>query len=79
MARIILKNQFHGSEVALNAKKNKGTYYISKWQAARARRELCGISDCKCGDEVGQRHMGNNNPYDVVPQLDGSCYLIPVT
>ena len=71
MAKITLKNQFHGTEVTLNAKETDNGYLISKSQGARAKRELCGIHTCTCGDELGQRNHG----YYIVHQSNGDFLL----
>ena len=51
MKRITLTNDFHNSEVTLNVKDST----ISAGQVKKARRELCGISGCTCGNDLGMR------------------------
>ncbi len=55
--KITLYNDFHNTEVNLLVRDGK----ISRNQILRARRELCGIRDCVCGDEFGTR-----GPQDVL-------------
>ena len=75
MSKITLKNQFHGTKVTLNAKETDNGYLISKSQGVRAKRELCGIHTCTCGDELAQRNHGNYG-YFIVPQSSGDFLLI---
>ncbi len=55
--KITLYNDFHNTEVNLLVRDGK----LSRNQVARARRELCGIEGCCCGDEFGMR-----GPQDVL-------------
>ena len=43
--KITLRNDFHGSAIALIAKNNQ----INANQLKRARKALCGLSACTCG------------------------------
>ena len=76
---ITLYNDFHGSEVTLRA--NPGDE-LSLAQVRRARRELCGISGCLCGGNLGERgrqdveivpigYHNNNTPRIRVLPLSG--------
>lgn len=47
-----LRNDFHGTEVTLRAEPGQ---VLSLGQAARARRTLCGIAGCTCGNDLGMR------------------------
>lgn len=49
---IILKNEFHGTEVKMKVPAASG--YFTKDQIRRAKRTLCGIKDCKCGGIMGE-------------------------
>jgi len=51
MQKITLTNDFHNSSV--NLVPYKGT--LSAGQVKRAKRALCGVSECSCSDELGQR------------------------
>ena len=51
MEKITLTNDFHNTEVTLNVKNG----IITVGQVKRARRVLCGISGCTCGDDLGAR------------------------
>ncbi len=51
MTTITLKNNFHNTSVNLRVSGEK----LSAPQVKRARRALCGISGCTCGNELGQR------------------------
>ncbi len=53
---ITLKNNFHDTEVRINPKDGE----LSAHQVKRARKVLCGIDSCTCGNEAGMR--GHNNP-----------------
>ena len=50
--RLILENNFHGTSVAVVVADDG---LVTKRQAARARKELCGIKHCNCGGELGER------------------------
>lgn len=54
--RRILKNDFHNTEVNLNVK----NWNLSANQIKRARKILCGIDGCTCGNVAGMR--GSDNP-----------------
>ena len=49
--RITLTNAFHRTRVSLIAKDGR----LSAGQVRRARKELCGIPGCYCGDSLGRR------------------------
>lgn len=46
MRKITVRNKFHHLELTLNFQ--KGQKCLSRAQTQKIRRELCGISDCKC-------------------------------
>ena len=48
---ITLKNNFHGTSVNLRPRNGR----LSPAQMRRARRELCGLSDCQCGGIRGSQ------------------------
>ena len=62
-----LSNDFHKTVVRLNTTEGKA---LSQSQIRRARKELCGISDCCCGGDLGER---GTQDYEVVsnPRLGG--------
>jgi hypothetical protein len=47
-----LKNDFHNTRCRLRVQVGE---YLSVGQVKRARRELCGIPNCVCGNELGCR------------------------
>ena len=49
---ITLKNEFHNTETRVRAQIGDT---LTGNQTYRAARNLCGISDCVCGGEAGQR------------------------
>ena len=49
---ITLKNEFHNTETRVRAQIGDT---LTRNQTYRAARNLCGISDCLCGGEAGQR------------------------
>lgn len=56
--RITLTNDYHNSEVNLlvdSGALNQGGAELSPTQISRARRELCGVDGCTCGDDLGMR------------------------
>ena len=56
MQLLTLTNSFHHTEARVRAFQNMdGAYYLSPSQAKRARKKLCGIAECTCGDAVGAR------------------------
>lgn len=52
-----LTNDFHGTETVVHAfsRAGSGAIFITRDQALNARRKLCGIKDCTCGDVAGCR------------------------
>jgi len=50
---ITLKNNFHGTSVNLRPRNGR----LSPAQMRRARRELCGLSDCQCGGIRGPQEF----------------------
>ena len=68
---ITLSNEFHNTEINLIAKIDaRGNVWLSKGQVSRARRTLCGIGGCTCGDAAGCR------PQMVEDQQDGSARVL---
>ena len=65
--KITLSNDFHSSSVVLDVPVLSHIHNeieiqaITKRQAAKARRTLCGISGCTCGGEFGQRGRQETN------------------
>jgi hypothetical protein len=60
---IRLKNDFHNSEVSIRPRKITGgrfadLYLITRSQALRARHILCGVRECTCGGNFGERMKG---------------------
>lgn len=54
--KIVLSNDFHNTEVVVYAKVlGNGDCWISEGQVKRARKALCGIHECTCGDYAGCR------------------------
>ena len=53
-AKLHLENDFHRTSVTLHPARTLGGYVISMDQARRARRELCGSKECKCGRSPAQ-------------------------
>ena len=55
--KLLLSNNFHGSSITLWGCQKPGSdiITISRSQAIRARRKLCGIAGCTCGDVAGCR------------------------
>lgn len=52
MEKITLTNDFHNSAVTLQA--NLGEW-LSARQIQKARKALCGMQDCTCGGNLGER------------------------
>lgn len=55
MNKITLTNDFHGTTINLVLRAGR----LSPRQIRRAWRALCGIADCCCSGEAGQRGHGN--------------------
>ena len=49
--RLILRNDFHNTEVVVIAKEG----ILSESSLNRARKKLCGIKECLCGDIRGRQ------------------------
>lgn len=56
MKKITLTNDFHGTSINLVVRRGR----LSLRQVRRARSALCGMADCKCGGNLGER--GGSNP-----------------
>lgn len=56
MPTITLRNDFHNSEVSVRVRSLPAT--LSPWQTKRVDRELCGNSDCQCGNIRGPQSHG---------------------
>ncbi len=65
--RITLTNDFHNSSIILyvptlsHIHNEIEVQSITKHQAAKARRKLCGIKGCTCGGAFGQRGRQETN------------------
>ncbi len=57
MTKITLTNDFHRTQINLVLKPHNR---LSLRQVRRAREALCGMADCQCGGDLGQR--GGSNP-----------------
>ena len=69
--QVTLTNSFHGSEITLRAKLDaRGVAWLSAGQVRKARRALCGMSDCSCGGDGGCR------PAQIETQPDGSARIL---
>lgn len=69
--KITLCNEFHNTEINLVAKIDAcGNMLLSNGQVSKARRTLCGIDGCKCGDAAGCR------PQMVEYQQNGSARVL---
>lgn len=57
--KITLKNDFHKTTVVVYATDGgaPGVTRLSKGQAAKCRKALCGIAVCVCGGDLGERGM----------------------
>ena len=58
--KVTLTNNFHRTEVTIapvEIKEGRFTGYhkVSRATMLRARRELCGMTDCQCGGQFGER------------------------
>ena len=70
--KITIRNSFHNSSVDLNIKGN----YITQGQVKRARKVLCGIKGCLCGDGFLSQRGPQDMPHVVfLPQQDGGCII----
>lgn len=70
---LTLTNDFHHTEVRLRVTGNQ----LSPNQVRRARRILCGISDCSCGGVAGERGPQFRGAERVYMQAaaDGSAFI----
>jgi hypothetical protein len=74
--KITLRNDFHNTGTTLNAKEVAGgSYYLSRSQVRKARRDLCGVAGCTCGGYIGQRGEQPQR-FDIQPLEDGGARLI---
>jgi len=61
--KITLTNDYHNTEITLASKGD----YLSAGQVVKARRTLCGVSGCTCGDDLGRRGQQDN---EIEPLID---------
>lgn len=52
---ITLFNEFHGTKFVVRAQVVDGRACLFESQIRRARKALCGVKDCTCGDAAGTR------------------------
>jgi hypothetical protein len=70
---LTLTNSFHNTSITLRAGRPRKLFErtLSRRQVAHARKVLCGMPDCQCGEDVcktrGMRRL------TIVPQADGSA------
>ena len=55
--KIVLTNDFHHTEVNLSARGGE----LSPGQIKKAKRVLCGMSDCTCSNDIGIRGCNGDN------------------
>ena len=78
--KLTIKNQFHGTEAKVNAQVlGPGRYKITKSQKQRLKKMLCGMKDCQCSDDIGQRYMMPYPEYFVYEQPGGGDFLLIAT
>lgn len=55
--KLVLSNNFHNTETTIFGEEiiNTNIITITRTQAIRARRKLCGVAGCTCGDVAGCR------------------------
>ena len=70
-AKIILTNDFHDTEINILARIPAGSdqVLITRSQVQRARRVLCGVKGCTCGDVAGCRPQIVDDSYSDVFQV----------
>jgi hypothetical protein len=81
MKKITLSNEFHSTEATVIPQliadgRFKGYYKISRKVAMRLRNELCGMSDCSCGGNFGER---GGNRLDVCNEDSERNYIIDMS
>jgi len=74
-ARISIRNDFHRSQIWLRANllSPGPVVQISVAQGKKAKKALCGIDGCQCGDDIGQRSTGGG--FALYP-LDGGGWRL---
>ena len=75
---ITFTNDFHNTSINLHIYNDY--WVLSARQARRAREELCGLSDCTCGGELGERgpQWFNGRRVEVVSSSDGEVELFVI-
>jgi hypothetical protein len=73
MKKITLSNDFHSTEITLQIKESGGAAIgtLSAGQVKKARRALCGISGCTCGDDLGRRGSQENEIEPIIDNRSG--------
>ena len=64
--KLTLKNDFHNTRATVIVKDG----YISAGSMRRARKKLCGMHDCCCGDIRGPQDA------EIIPRQDGGAEII---
>lgn len=63
--KITLANNFHNTSTETTAcVAGEGRWWVSKAEAARVRKALCGVADCTCGGNLGERPALESVPDD---------------
>lgn len=64
--QITLTNNFHGTEVTIRPVDGR----VSHRAGTRAWKALCGMKDCICGGQLGQRGPQHHNGHEVQVEPD---------
>jgi hypothetical protein len=80
MKLITLRNDFHDTETRVRVKlEGMGNPVITKSQARRARRALCGIDTCTCCNAIGLRgpqYLPSGAGFETEPDWMGDHYIL---
>ena len=73
---IVLSNDFHNTNIRLRARSGDTGLYLTPSQVKHAKRMLCGISDCTCGDTFGCRgKQPFADKYVLIPTANGGAEI----
>jgi len=83
MKTLSLRNEFHGTETHIRlsqfptSSRHAGLYRVTRQQALRAKRALCGIAGCVCGGAFGERGT-QPCPFEIINETYDHEYVLEI-
>lgn len=73
--RLTVRNDFHNTSYTLRLPRSLERVSLSSHQRRRCRRALCGIVECLCGGELGERGQQEAD-FEIEPTDTGRLWLV---